>query len=82
MKVPQYQQPALDPSYAALMQQTKQQDVEALQFGQQQETSSNAARFGIAPGSGGGLTPSPTSAAPASLLALYGAKLAMANAGA
>lgn len=70
MDAPQFQMPPLQPGYAALLAQSKQQDTDASLAGARQEGDSLTARYGTL-----------TSADSASLLARYGANLAMANAG-
>lgn len=46
MDAPQYKQPALDPAYATLMQQSQQQDIAAIKTGVQMDTASLLARYG------------------------------------
>lgn len=46
MGAPKYEQPPLDPAFAGLVQQTQQQNVEAIQTGLQHDTASLLARYG------------------------------------
>lgn len=46
MDAPEYKQPPLDPSLALLMQQTQQQDINAVQSGLRGDTASLMARYG------------------------------------
>lgn len=70
MEAPKYQQPALEPGYAQLMAQSKQQDTDAINARITGDTNSLTARYGTL-----------TSGDNASILARYGAQLALAGAG-
>lgn len=78
---PEYQQPALDPAYALLMEQQKKQQIEATQGRLTRDTSLLNARYGMP--SGNATTPPleslASSADPTSLLTRYATQLAFAN---
>lgn len=69
MDAPEYQQPAMDPAYARLLEQSKQDANNAAVAGARQEGNRLEATYGTL-----------TSADSGALLARYGANLAMANA--
>lgn len=57
MDAPQYNKPELDPSFAMLLQQNQQQDIEAVRTTVQGDTASLLARYGAnlaMAGTGGG----------------------------
>ena len=70
MDAPQYQQPALPPGFAQLLEQSRTQANDAALAGARQEGNRLTATYGAL-----------TSGDSAALLARYGANLAMANAG-
>lgn len=71
MDAPKYQPPPLDPAFMSLMAQSQQQDKDSIQAGITRETNSLTARYGTL-----------TSGDNASILARYGANLALAGKGA
>lgn len=75
METPKYEPSPLDAGFAQLLTQSKAHDIDAMQERLRGDTASLNARFGANP------TASPTSADPGSILARYGANLAMAGAG-